>query len=91
MRNLPISALYDGNKYLIENYAIALTPGLQLLPSRSLNNKVEAVVGGVSEAIQGFSPLPEVETELHSLLSKVQVEKLLRFFLILYFFHRTCK
>ena len=47
LRNLPVSALYDGEQYLIENYAIALTPGLQLLPSTTLANKnVEAVVGG---------------------------------------------
>ena len=30
-RNVPLSALYDGKRYLVEDYSIALTPGLQLL------------------------------------------------------------
>lgn len=31
LRNLPVSALYDGEQYLIENYAIALTPGTTVI------------------------------------------------------------
>ena len=62
MRNLPIAALYDGEKYLVEDYAISLTPGLQLLPSKTLaTNKMKVVLGGVSESNQGFSALPGVE------------------------------
>ncbi|MDJ0691017.1 MAG: CHAT domain-containing protein [Xenococcaceae cyanobacterium MO_188.B32] len=78
LRNLPIAALYDGEKYLVENYAVALTPGLQLLPSQTLDNKnIEAVVGGLSEANQEFSALPGVETEVQEIAANVDSQLLL--------------
>ena len=41
LRNIPMSVLYNPQqeKYLIEKYAIALTPGLQLLDSKAWNSK----------------------------------------------------
>lgn len=36
LRSVPMSALYSGERYLIEDYSIALTPGLQLIAPRSL-------------------------------------------------------
>jgi CHAT domain-containing protein len=78
LRNLPVAALYDGEKYLVENYAIALTPGLQLLPSQTLNTqRLEAVVGGVSEANQGFVALPGVATEIQEIAANVDSKVLL--------------
>ncbi len=78
LRNLPVSALYDGEKYLVENYAVALTPGLQLLPSQTLNNQnIEAVVGGLSEAHQEFSALPGVANEVQEIAANVNSQLLL--------------
>jgi CHAT domain-containing protein len=78
LRNLPVSALYDGEKYLVENYAIALTPGLQLLPATTLDNKnIEAVIGGLSQANQGFVALPGVETEVREIAASVDSQLLL--------------
>jgi CHAT domain-containing protein len=78
LRNLPVAALYDGEKYLVENYAIALTPGLQLLPSQTLNTEqLEAVVGGLSEASQGFVALPGVVTEIKEIAANVDSQVLL--------------
>ena len=78
LRNLPIAALYDGEKYLVENYALALTPGLQLLSSQTLDNKgIEAVVGGLSQANQEFSALPGVETEVQEIAANVNAQLLL--------------
>ena len=78
LRNLPIAALYDGEKYLVENYAVALTPGLQLLPSQTLDNKnIEAVVGGLSEANQEFSALPGVDNEVQEIAANVDSQLLL--------------
>lgn len=65
LRNLPMSVLYDGDRYLIEKYAIALTPGLQLLEPRPLeNDRLQAFIGGISESRQGFPALPEVPSEI---------------------------
>ena len=65
LRNVPMAALYDGDRYLIEKYAVALSPGLQLMSARSLDQiETDAVVGGISEARNGLSALPAVEEEI---------------------------
>ncbi|MEH1925181.1 CHAT domain-containing protein [Nostoc sp.] len=65
LRNIPIAALYDGKQYLIEKYAIALSPGMQLMAARSLQqNHIGAIVGGISQSRNGFSALPAVESEV---------------------------
>ena len=64
-RNLPFSALYDGRHYLIEDYSIALTPGLQLLNPQPLRSeKLKTVAAGLTKGIRGFSPLKYVNSEL---------------------------
>ncbi|MEM9215123.1 MAG: CHAT domain-containing protein [Cyanobacteria bacterium P01_F01_bin.150] len=65
LRSIPMSILHDGQQYLLENYRVALTPGLQLLNSEPLNPKrLQATTMGLSEARSGFSAIPAVEQEL---------------------------
>ena len=67
-RNLPFSALYDGDRYLIENYSIALTPGLQLLDPRPLTEeKLHTVAAGLTKSVAGFSALNYVKAELEQI------------------------
>ncbi len=72
LRNIPMAALHDGNNFLIEKYSIALTPGLQLLAPRALNEKpLEVLVGGLNTARPPeFPSLPYVEKEVE----KIQVK-----------------
>lgn len=78
LRNLPIAAIYDGEQYLVEKYAIALTPGLQFLKQPALQpEKLQALTAGISESVQGFRPLPAVESELDRIAAKLPAEKLL--------------
>ena len=78
LRNLPMSVLHDGEGFLVERYAIALTPGLQLLELRSLAEQdLQALVVGLSEARDGFSALPNVETEVAAIQTQVPSEVLL--------------
>ena len=67
-RNIPLSALHDGQRYLIEAFNIALTPGLQLIRAPELVQTTEAALTfGISEARQGFSALPGVDRELQAI------------------------
>ena len=67
-RNVPFSALYDGDRYLIENYSIALTPGLQLLAPRPLTEeKLHTVAAGLTKSMAGFSALNYVKAELEQI------------------------
>jgi CHAT domain-containing protein len=77
-RNIPMSVLYDGKKYLVENYNLALTPGLQLVPPQaSTNMRSQVLLGGISESRQGFSALPGVEPELAAIGKLLPSQKLL--------------
>ena len=77
LRNIPMSALYDGQKYAIEKYNIVLTPGLQLLPSSLGTEKLAAVVAGVSESNQGFEALPGVKEEVTKISTQLSSQLLL--------------
>lgn len=67
LRNAPMAALYDGDRYLIEQYAVALSPGLQLLGPRSLKKtNLTALLGGLTQSRHGFSALDNVENELET-------------------------
>ncbi|HEY9865274.1 MAG TPA: CHAT domain-containing protein [Candidatus Obscuribacterales bacterium] len=78
LRNIPMAALYDGKKYLVETYNLALTPGLQLLASRSLKpNQLQTLTVGLSEARQGFSALPAVASEIQQIQENIPTKVLL--------------
>ncbi|MEM6837114.1 MAG: CHAT domain-containing protein [Cyanobacteria bacterium P01_C01_bin.120] len=78
LRNIPISALYDGEQYLIEKYALALSPGLQLMAAQPLDTaNLQTVIGGISEARSGFSALPEVVSEVNAIAQMVDAAPLL--------------
>jgi CHAT domain-containing protein len=68
LRNLPMAALHDGKQYLIEKYAVTLSPGLQLMASHSkTTDQAKVIIGGISDARSGFAALPGVETEVKTI------------------------
>jgi CHAT domain-containing protein len=69
LRNMPMSALYDGKQYLVDKYKLALTPGLRLLPPKGTaeKGKIQVFAGGITEARQGFVALPGVKPEIESI------------------------
>lgn len=78
LRGMPMAALHNGQQYLIEQYNIALTPGLQLLSPRSFSRqKLNTLVGGLAEARQGFSALPGVKQEVKEIAEIVPTDILL--------------
>ena len=78
LRNIPMSALNDGEKFLMEKYSIALTPGLQLIDPKPIpKQKIAALTGGLTEAKQGFSALPSVNKELQEVRSQIPSSTLL--------------
>ncbi|WP_413173829.1 CHAT domain-containing protein [Anabaena azotica] len=78
LRNIPIAALFDGQQYLIEKYAMALSPGLQLMAVKSFQQtKIKAIVAGISESRNGFSALPAVELEVKQIAQTLPSSMLL--------------
>lgn len=65
LRTIPMAALHDGEKFLIERHPVATTPGLELSDPHPIEHSgAEIFLGGLSESTQGFSPLPHVREEL---------------------------
>jgi CHAT domain-containing protein len=78
LRNIPMSALYDGHQYLIEKYAVALSPSLHLFEPKPLRSvQLNALVVGLDRSRHGFSSLPYVSNELEQIRSEVQSQVLL--------------
>jgi CHAT domain-containing protein len=79
LRNIPMSILYDGDKYLFQNYNLALTPGLQLVPPQAAttSGRSQVLLGGISESRQGFPALPGVKPEIESISKLLPSKKLL--------------
>lgn len=73
-RYIPMSVLFDGEKYLIENYTIdnivsaAFTDMNAKLPVGTQNNPVLAM--GLSNAVPGYEPLKNVPAELDAIVRK---------------------
>ena len=68
LRTIPMAALHDGKVFLIEKYAIANTPGLNLTDPKPLSTEnVQVLATGLAKAVQGFPALPHVTSELSNI------------------------
>jgi CHAT domain-containing protein/Tfp pilus assembly protein PilF len=78
LRTIPFSALHDGKSFLIQQYALAMTPGLDLTDPRPLNlAKIRTLAGGLISSVQGFPSLPYVRDEVDSIRSLFQADQLI--------------
>ncbi|MBW4491541.1 MAG: CHAT domain-containing protein [Oscillatoria princeps RMCB-10] len=79
-QNIPIAALHDGEKYLVEKYSVALTPGLQLLDPKPLPREdLKVLAAGLSkENEDGKDPLPGVGEELNTIERDLGREKVIK-------------
>jgi CHAT domain-containing protein len=78
LRTVPMAALHDGNRFLVERYRIAVTPGLNLTDPRPLDREQAKMLSmGVTQAVQGFPALPYVSDEMKSIKELYGGEQLL--------------
>jgi CHAT domain-containing protein len=72
LRTIPMAALYNGEtkKFLVEEFAMAMTPGLTLTAPRPLmRTEMSILLNGLSEGVQNFPPLPNVPQEISKIES----------------------
>ena len=75
LRNIPMSVLYDSKqqRYLVERYAIAVAPSLELLPPKPLlKQQIRVLTTGTDKEApsyrqRGYDNLPNVKQELESI------------------------
>ncbi len=78
LRTVPMAALHDGGQFLIEKFALATTPGLNLTDPRPIDReKVRLLSSGLTRAVQGFPSLPFVEEEINAIRTLYQGDQLL--------------
>ena len=83
LRNIPVAALHDGEQYLVQKHAIALTPSLQLVNPQPLANKsLKVLVGAITEAVKvdevQYKALPAVEDEVATIKSELPKSDILK-------------
>jgi CHAT domain-containing protein/Tfp pilus assembly protein PilF len=77
LRTIPMAALHDGKQFLVAKYAVGITPSLNLTDPRPIKrDDMKVLAVGVSEAVQGFPPLPNVSAELQALHALLKSETL---------------
>ena len=68
LRTIPMAAVYDGEAFMVQRFAIATTPGISLTLPKPLNvENSNFFAGGISEPVQGYVGLPGVPRELQNL------------------------
>ncbi len=78
LRTVPFAALYDGERFLVERFALVTSPGLTLIdPSPVRRTQGEMLVLGLAEGVQGFPPLPAVVEETDEVRRLARGQRLL--------------
>ena len=65
---LPFAALFDGQHYLIQRYALAVTPGLALTETaQERDHEPWLLLNGLTQSVQQFPALTHVRTEINKI------------------------
>ncbi len=64
LRSLPIAALHDGEKFLMEQYSLAMMPSLNLTDLRYRSIKTAPILAMGATTFENNNPLPAVGLEL---------------------------
>jgi predicted outer membrane repeat protein len=75
LRSLPIAALYDGEKHLVERYSVGLMPSLSLTDTNYVDIKKAQVLGMGASTFIDQDPLPAVPTELSAITNQLWTGK----------------
>jgi CHAT domain-containing protein len=69
LRTIPLAALHDGQQFLVEKYALAIVPGMTLTyqPRAISWDNAKILLSGLSEAVQNYAPLVNVEQEVNTI------------------------
>lgn len=81
LQNIPMSMLYDGDRFLIERNPIALSTGYVKAQPTSLSSE-SVIIGGLSEEApslqaNALDPLPEVKAEVEAIQAQMPTTELL--------------
>ena len=61
LRLVPLAALYDGKKFVIEDYAVVVSPGMSLIDSSSIQHQNRMLLAGLSVPGDVVRELPNLQ------------------------------
>jgi CHAT domain-containing protein len=68
LRTVPLAVLHDGERFLIERYAVATSPGLTLTGSgQGSDEPGMMLVNGLTQSVSGYPALPYVAAEIDNI------------------------
>src|SRR6185436_21111647 len=68
LRAIPMAALLDGDTFLVERFALAVTPSLALTDPAPLRREgLQVLSAGLSQSVEGFPALAMVPRELEAI------------------------
>ena len=78
LRSVPMAVLHDGERYLMQRFSLAVTPGLNLIDPKPLDMaNVRMLAAGISKSVRGFPELKNVPAELEAVTEAFDGELLL--------------
>ena len=77
LRNVPMAALHDGEKFLVEDYSIANSLSLNIQIQQSNPDIEQAMAFGLTLGVNQFPPLPYVKQEIEQLSDIVDEKQFL--------------
>lgn len=73
LQNVPMASLHNGDRFLIEDYSVALMTSLQLLNPQPWNpSNLSVLVAGLTESRLGLLPLPYVAQEVEQITATIK-------------------
>ncbi|MBW4681085.1 MAG: CHAT domain-containing protein [Microcoleus vaginatus WJT46-NPBG5] len=71
LRSLPVAALHDGSRFLMEKYRLSLVPSLNLTDTRPGSLEATQVLAMGASQFETLGPLPAVPVELATITTKL--------------------
>jgi CHAT domain-containing protein len=68
LRSLPVAALHDGNKFLIEHYSMSIIPSFSLINTTQSNVQGTQVLAMGASEFTELAPLPAVPIEINTIV-----------------------
>ncbi len=71
-RTMPISALHDGQRFLVQKFSLAAVPNMGSVNFAQRDRRRNTILAmGLTEPMQGFSALPNVGLEVQTISSRI--------------------
>lgn len=75
VRSLPLSALYDGEQFLVEKYSLTRIPAFNLIQTDYVDLQQGTILAMGASEFQELNPLPAVPVELSNILWELQSDR----------------